>query len=114
GFMKTLVGAAGLFAVSSLPWGAVAAKELIALGHKEYPKQKIGSVSNIAVGDAVEFSFPAEHDSAIMIRLTEKKFVAYQNACTHLRCPVFWEKDSGNMICPCHHGVFDPNNGAPT
>ena len=34
GFMKTLVGAAGVFAVSSLPWGAVAAKELSGLWDK--------------------------------------------------------------------------------
>jgi arsenite oxidase small subunit len=114
GFMKTLVGAAGLFAVSSLPWGAVAAKELAGLGKKEYPRQKVGTLSSLAVGDSIDFSFPAEHDSAILIRLNEKKLVAYQNACTHLRCPVFWEKDSENMICPCHNGVFDPYNGAPT
>ncbi|MBS4205920.1 ubiquinol-cytochrome c reductase iron-sulfur subunit [Lederbergia citrea] len=114
GFMKTLVGAAGLFAVSSLPWGAVAAKELMGLDDKEYPHKKIVDVSKIAVGEAVDFKFPAEHDSAILIRLSEKKFVAYQNACTHLRCPVFWEKDAGNMICPCHHGVFDAQTGVPT
>lgn len=114
GFMKTLAGAAGVFAVSSLPWGAVAAKELFGPGHKEYQKQLIGAVSDIAVGDSVDFTFPTEHESAILIRLSEDKLVAYQNACTHLQCPVFWEKESGNMICPCHNGVFDPSNGAPT
>lgn len=33
--MKTLVGAAGVFAVSSLPWGGLAAKELVGLGEKD-------------------------------------------------------------------------------
>ncbi|HWO97200.1 MAG TPA: Rieske (2Fe-2S) protein [Bacillus sp. (in: firmicutes)] len=114
GFMKTLVGAAGVFAVSTLPWGAVAAKELMGLGEKEYPKKKITDVASIAIGEAVDFAFPAEHDSAILIRLGENKYVAYQNACTHLRCPVFWVKEKGEMICPCHHGKFDVNTGAPT
>ncbi|KAB2333474.1 Rieske (2Fe-2S) protein [Cytobacillus gottheilii] len=114
GFMKTLVGAAGVFAVSSLPWGAVAAKELMGLGEKEYPHKKIADLNNLPIGDAVEFKFPGEHDDAILIRLGEEKFVAYQNACTHLRCPVFWVKEQGEMVCPCHHGKFDVETGAPT
>ncbi|MCL6571272.1 MAG: Rieske 2Fe-2S domain-containing protein [Bacillus sp. (in: Bacteria)] len=114
GFMKTLVGAAGVFAVSSLPWGVLAAKELAGLGDKKYPKHKITKVASLAVGDAVDFSFPGEHDSAILVRLSETNYVAYQNACTHLRCPVFWKKDEGEMVCPCHHGKFDVNSGKPT
>ncbi|UII57687.1 Rieske (2Fe-2S) protein [Cytobacillus spongiae] len=114
GFMKTLVGAAGVFAVSSLPWGAVAAKELMGLSDKEYQHKKITDVSKIGIGEAVDFKFPGEHDDAILIRLSEEKYVAYQNACTHLRCPVFWVKEEGEMICPCHHGKFDVTTGAPT
>lgn len=114
GFMKTLVGAAGVFAVSSLPWGALAAKELTGLGEKEYPHKKITDVNAIAIGDAVEFKFPGEHDDAILIRLSEEKYVAYQNACTHLRCPVFWVKEDSELLCPCHHGKFDVQTGAPT
>ncbi|UOR10849.1 Rieske 2Fe-2S domain-containing protein [Halobacillus amylolyticus] len=114
GFMKTLVGAAGVFAVASLPWGAVAAKELMGLSDKEYPHQKIVNVKDILVGDSVKFAYPSEHDSALLIRLSETNYVAYQNACTHLRCPVFWEKEEKEMICPCHHGKFDAATGAPT
>ncbi|WP_147533060.1 ubiquinol-cytochrome c reductase iron-sulfur subunit [Bacillus marasmi] len=114
GFMKNLVGAAGVFAVSSLPWGALAAKELNGLSEKEYPHQKIIDVSSIAIGDSVDFKFPGEHDDAILIRLSEEKYVAYQNACTHLRCPVFWVKEKNEMVCPCHHGKFDVKTGEPT
>lgn len=114
GFMKTLVGSAGLFAVSTLPWGAVAAKELMGNDEKGFPTQKVAEVSAVAVGQAVEFNYPKDHEGAILIRLEENRFVAYQNACTHLQCPVFWEESSNNMICPCHHGVFDPGTGSPT
>ncbi len=114
GFMKTLVGAAGLFAVSTLPWGAVAAKELLSLGDKAYPMKKIVKVSQIGIGDSVKFTYPGEHDDALLIRLGENKYKAYQNACTHLRCPVLWDKKEGDMICPCHHGKFDVQSGAPT
>lgn len=111
--MKTLVGAAGVFAVSSLPWGGLAAKELVGLGEKEYKHKKITDVKALAIGDAVDFKFPGEHDDAILIRLSDEKYVAYQNACTHLRCPVFWVKKEGEMICPCHHGKFDVETGSP-
>lgn len=114
GFMKTMVGAAGIFAVSTLPWGTIAAKELIGLKDKAYSKKKIADIGALQVGDAVEFAYPAEHDSALLIRLGENEYKAYQNACTHLKCPVFWSKDKGEMLCPCHHGVFDAKTGVPT
>lgn len=114
GFMKTLAGAAGVFAVASLPWGTLAAKELMGLSDKEYPHKKIANVADVPVGESVEFHFPSEHDSAVLIRLEENKYVAYQNACTHLRCPVYWVKEQKEMVCPCHHGIFDVNTGTPT
>ncbi|MGP4081762.1 Rieske (2Fe-2S) protein [Pseudalkalibacillus sp. R45] len=114
GFMKTLVGAAGLFAVSTLPWGAVAAKELMSLGDKSYPKKAITKVNKLQIGDSVKFTYPGEHDDALLIRLGENEYKAYQNACTHLRCPVLWNKESGDMLCPCHHGKFDVRSGEPT
>jgi len=114
GFMKTLVGAAGVFAVSTLPWGALAAKELTSLKKKAYPELKISEISSLKVGDAVEFAYPGEHDSALLIRLGENEYKAYQNACTHLKCPVFWSKEKDEMVCPCHHGIFDARTGAPT
>ncbi|WP_019155698.1 QcrA and Rieske domain-containing protein [Robertmurraya massiliosenegalensis] len=114
GFMKTLVGAAGVFAVSSLPWGAVAAKELMGLSEKEYPHKKIVDIDKMGIGEAKDFKFPGEHDDAILIRLSENKYVAYNSACTHLQCPVFWAKEEGEMLCPCHHGKFDVETGNPT
>jgi Rieske Fe-S protein len=114
GFLKMMVGAAGVFAVSTLPWGTIAVKELTGLQNKKYADKKIVDVNALPVGEAVEFAYPGEHDSALLIRLGDNEFKAYQNACTHLKCPVFWSKEDGEMICPCHHGVFDPKSGVPT
>ncbi|MEX2104168.1 MAG: Rieske (2Fe-2S) protein, partial [Bacilli bacterium] len=114
GFMKMMVGAAGLFAVSTLPWGTLAARELLGLENKIYQKKQIADIRALMVGDAVEFAYPGDHDTALLIRLGENNYKAYQNACTHLRCPVFWSKDKAEMVCPCHHGFFDANTGAPT
>jgi menaquinol-cytochrome c reductase iron-sulfur subunit len=27
--------------------------------------------------------------------------------CPHLGCPVHWDTEHGNFLCPCHKGVFD-------
>lgn len=40
--------------------------------------------------------------------LTEKLFVL-SNHCTHLGCPVRWFPDKGEMLCPCHGGIYDIN-----
>ncbi|WP_059106067.1 Rieske (2Fe-2S) protein [Shouchella shacheensis] len=113
-FMKTLVGAAGVFAVGTLPWGGVAAKELLGFGESDQQRQKIANIADIPVGSSVDFTFPSDKDSAILIRLGENSFVAYQNACTHLLCPVFWDKEKDEMICPCHHGAFSARTGEAT
>ncbi|MCZ8518190.1 MULTISPECIES: Rieske (2Fe-2S) protein [Paenibacillus] len=112
-FMKTMVGAAGLFAVSTLPWGAIAARELTGPAKKAFPKSPITALSGLKVGEAAEFAYPGEHDSALLVRLGEGEFKAYQNACTHLKCPVFWSGEKGELVCPCHHGLFDVRTGSP-
>jgi arsenite oxidase small subunit len=114
GFMKTMVGAAGIFAVSTLPWGGLAAKELMGIGNKSYAKVKITELSELKVGEALEFHYPGDHDSALLVRLSDQEYKAYQNACTHLKCPVFWKKEEERLVCPCHHGFFDVKTGAPT
>ncbi|PZD95581.1 2Fe-2S ferredoxin [Paenibacillus sambharensis] len=114
GFMKMMVGAAGIFAVSTLPWGGLAAKELAGIGKRRYEPAKIADLNQIGVGEAVEFAYPGKHDSALLVRLSDNDFRAYQNACTHLKCPVFWSKEQGELVCPCHHGFFDVKTGKPT
>ncbi|WP_139488563.1 Rieske (2Fe-2S) protein [Brevibacillus dissolubilis] len=113
GFMKTMVGAAGLFAISTLPWGGLAAKQLFAKEENPFPKKKIADVATLAKGEAMEFHYPSEHESALIIRVGENEYKAYQNACTHLKCPVFWGKEEKELLCPCHHGKFDVMTGKP-
>jgi len=113
GFMKTMVGAAGLFAVSTLPWGAVAAKKWIAGETDAFPVNKLAEVSALKPGDAIEFAYPSEHEGALLVCVKEGEYKAYQNACTHLKCPVYWSKEESELLCPCHHGKFDVMTGNP-
>lgn len=36
----------------------------------------------------------------------ENAFTAFSANCTHLGCPVRWEKDAQLFMCPCHGGVY--------
>jgi len=38
------------------------------------------------------------------------------NVCSHMQCPVRWEKELGQFLCPCHGGLYDiggKNIGGP-
>ncbi len=65
------------------------------------------------------FEYPHKDRPAILIRLSENEFVAYDALCTHLGCQVHydkvavkgWENDPKQIFSPCHGGVFDPKTG---
>ena len=57
------------------------------------------------------FRYPAEHDTAILVRTGADTFVAYSQKCTHLSCAVIPRPAEGVFHCPCHEGVFDLRSG---
>jgi menaquinol-cytochrome c reductase iron-sulfur subunit len=45
--------------------------------------------------------------SAAWLRRTDQNdFIAFAANCTHLGCPVRWEKEAHLFMCPCHGGVY--------
>jgi Rieske Fe-S protein len=66
---------------------------------------------SVAVGESFTFSYPGDDDPAIGVRLSDGSLVAYSSICTHLACAVLWIKESGNLECPCHDGLFDVTTG---
>lgn len=75
------------------------------------PALRIAAVSDVAEGRSVNFNYPDESYPAILIHLAGNQFVAYEQRCTHLLCPVLYENDKKRLYCPCHDGVFDPGTG---
>src|SRR5215213_3560660 len=71
----------------------------------------IPDAANMPVGSALNFAYPAEKDSAILVRVSETEYHAYGQKCTHLACPVYFEKEHGRLECPCHEGAFDVKTG---
>lgn len=74
---------------------------------------KIASRKDFAIGGATVFAYPKESEPCLLIRLSEDRFVAYAQECTHLACAVTPEPDGKRLLCPCHHGFFDLETGRP-
>lgn len=77
------------------------------------PAVAIAAVSELAVGGAKTFEYPAGSSPRLLIRTGETSFVAYDQQCTHLLCPVIPAVDQGKLHCPCHNGWFDLATGRP-
>lgn len=76
-------------------------------------QQAIVQAASVPVGQAHYFQYPTTEDPAILLRLTDGRFVAYSGRCTHLSCAVYYDQPSDKLLCPCHEGVFDPRTGSP-
>jgi arsenite oxidase small subunit len=77
----------------------------------ELPQMRIASVTDVPEGESFYFKYPEDDYAAILIHLPGGEFVAYEQRCTHLLCPVLYQGEKGRIYCPCHDGVFEPATG---
>lgn len=110
-FMKFLVLISGAFATGQL-W--IAAQNWWRRQQGLPEVRRIASVDDLAVGGALVFRYPGEHDNCLLVRLSDTEFVAYSQKCTHLACAVIPRPEQGTLHCPCHEGYFDLRSGRPT
>ncbi|MGV9315451.1 QcrA and Rieske domain-containing protein [Streptomyces sp. NPDC003691] len=71
----------------------------------------------LAPGESLAFTYPGDDDRAVAVRLADGTLVGYSAVCTHLACAVLFRADrgqEGELLCPCHEGVFDIRTGAVT
>lgn len=87
-------------------------KSVLEEGKEEaFVEQKIAGLNDIAVGESTSLMIPGKRESVIMVRLSESHYVAYGQKCTHLQCPVLWNKEEKKLLCPCHKGAFAVEDG---
>lgn len=82
----------------------------------ELPRPK-KIAEGLAPGESIAFRYPGEDDRAVAVRLVDGTLVGYSAICTHLACAVLWRADrgpEGELLCPCHEGVFDVRTGEVT
>ena len=71
----------------------------------------INGAELLAPNSSLNFNYPTERDSAILIRTADGSYRAYGQKCTHLSCPVYYSRDHHRLECPCHEGAFDVATG---
>ncbi len=81
---------------------------------KEYKAVKIGNIKDLKTDEAVSFSYPDESSPCVLVKLGNeaiggvgpgKNVVAFSALCTHMGCPVIYNK--GRLVCKCHYSMFD-------
>ena len=81
--------------------------------HREesYPSRAIARVNELPIGGHKVFEYPEGSAPRLLVRTGEESFVAYDQQCTHLLCPVVPSLEEGPLHCPCHNGYFDLETG---
>lgn len=78
-----------------------------------FPALPVARLSELPVGAALQFDYPAPGQPKILVRLSATEVVAFDQRCTHLSCPVIPQVAQGRFHCPCHEGNFDLASGRP-
>ncbi len=79
------------------------------------PVIEVCRTTDLEPGKWMVFSYPDDKTPAMLVRRLNGEFIAFLQKCTHLACPVNYEKDyrgQGEALsCHCHNGSFDINTG---
>jgi Rieske Fe-S protein len=110
-FMKFMVLTSAAFTLGQL-W--IGMQNWFRQRSGQLPTRRITAADEVAIGSAVAFTYPAEHDPCVLVRLAQSEFVAFGQKCTHLSCAVVPRPSEGSFYCPCHEGRFDLRTGVPT
>ncbi len=82
-----------------------------------YPRTGIAQAAALKVDEPKAFSFPDE-DSFCQVLKTgrpvpggvgpDADIVAFSTQCTHMGCPLSYDKVARTFKCGCHFSIFDP------
>lgn len=85
------------------------------LAYLKPPKIAEANVSSVSAGLAADFLPNSSkiikfgRKPVILIRKEDGEFRAFGATCTHLDCIVQYKKDSKDIFCACHNGIYDLN-----
>lgn len=114
-FVKLSLSLAGISAaVAAIPVLSALLAPLLEKVPREW--RTVGNVNDFEIGSTKLVQFvnadPKPYagvtaKSAAWVRRNDKnQFIAFAINCTHLGCPVRWEKNAQLFMCPCHGGVY--------
>ena len=108
--VKFMVLTSGAFVAGQI-W--LLAKSLFERPPAGTPAEAVAAIDELPIGGAKTFQYPPGSPPRLLIRTGAATFVAYDQQCTHLSCPVVPVFAEGRLHCPCHNGWFDLTTGRP-
>lgn len=86
----------------------------IVAGREPVVERLVGYVGGLPEGVPVRFvvSFPQnawrvpEEKHTVYVVRSGDSFRVFSNVCSHMQCPVHWEEDIHQFLCPCHGGLY--------
>lgn len=86
-------------------------RTLFAEPHATYPEADVAAAAEVPLGRVKLFTYPTEHDPAIVVRKPDGTLAAFSQKCTHLSCAVYYSAEYNRLECPCHEGYFSVDTG---
>ena len=80
-------------------------------------EKRVGPIFDLVDNQPQRFvvSFPqnawltTEEERTVYVVRHGDRFDVFGNTCTHMQCPVRFQKDLNQFLCPCHGGLYDLN-----
>jgi Rieske Fe-S protein len=80
--------------------------------------RRLGRIGDIPIEVPVtmQVSFPPQPQSwssaeetwvVFVVRYRDGSLRTFSNICTHMQCPVRWQRTISQFLCPCHGGLYD-------
>src|SRR5262249_54545393 len=79
--------------------------------HAQNKKGTVIGNTQQKANSAIDFTNPANDTPAILVRLPNNTFAAYDKACTHVGVLVNYDPATQMLVCPAHGAIFDPAKG---
>jgi len=85
-----------------------------------YKPKVVAAARALRENSPVSFTFPDASSPCVLVKLgkaapggvgPDQDIVAFSTMCTHMGCPVVYDRDSKTFKCPCHFSVFDAEQG---
>lgn len=112
-----LAAAASATAVA-LP--AAPARAQAALARVDYPSNRLGNISDLAVNEPFDVTYPDEEAPGVLLKLgtpveggagPDGDIVGFSTVCPHKGYPLNYSADDRTLNCPGHYSRFDCEAG---
>ena len=78
-------------------------------------EREVGNIADVTGPDPQKFivTFPQnawpvpDVPVAVYVVRIGQGYKILSNVCSHMQCPVRWQPDLGQFLCPCHGGLYD-------